>query len=120
MVRRPPRSTRTDTLFPYTTLFRAESPAASRGTRQTRPAFPGSESRRPRRRKAPAREPERPARNSPSASIEIPIPASVRTCEPRAEQQEHANEANPRIAQGKEKNKTPTEKTHVEAKQQKR
>src|SRR3546814_12178729 len=25
MVRRPPRSTRTDTLFPYTTLFRSES-----------------------------------------------------------------------------------------------
>src|SRR3546814_16244921 len=29
MVRRPPRSTRTDTLFPYTTLFR--SPARRRG-----------------------------------------------------------------------------------------
>src|SRR3546814_1624248 len=28
MIRRPPRSTRTDTLFPYTTLFR--SPAATR------------------------------------------------------------------------------------------
>src|SRR3546814_10588390 len=27
MIRRPPRSTRTDTLFPYTTLFRSE-PAA--------------------------------------------------------------------------------------------
>src|SRR3546814_12444394 len=28
MIRRPPRSTRTDTLFPYTTLFRsADSPA---------------------------------------------------------------------------------------------
>src|SRR3546814_2251852 len=25
MVRRPPRSTRTDTLFPYTTLFRSET-----------------------------------------------------------------------------------------------
>src|SRR3546814_13167564 len=37
MIRRPPRSTRTDTLFPYTTLFRsllclvfAEAPHASR------------------------------------------------------------------------------------------
>src|SRR3546814_1252895 len=35
MIRRPPRSTRTDTLFPYTTLFRsptatpAETPAAA-------------------------------------------------------------------------------------------
>src|SRR3546814_4129745 len=28
MIRRPPRSTRTDTLFPYTTLFRSESPFA--------------------------------------------------------------------------------------------
>src|SRR3546814_13433602 len=27
MIRRPPRSTRTDTLFPYTTLFRAHEPA---------------------------------------------------------------------------------------------
>src|SRR3546814_19924609 len=26
MIRRPPRSTRTDTLFPYTTLFRSWSP----------------------------------------------------------------------------------------------
>src|SRR3546814_1770627 len=26
MIRRPPRSTRTDTLFPYTTLFRSGSP----------------------------------------------------------------------------------------------
>src|SRR3546814_4008144 len=28
MIRRPPRSTRTDTLFPYTTLFRSRRPAA--------------------------------------------------------------------------------------------
>src|SRR3546814_14890761 len=27
MIRRPPRSTRTDTLFPYTTLFRSGLPA---------------------------------------------------------------------------------------------
>src|SRR3546814_20599508 len=32
MIRRPPRSTRTDTLFPYTTLFRApgQDPGADR------------------------------------------------------------------------------------------
>src|SRR3546814_9737685 len=29
MIRRPPRSTRTDTLFPYTTLFRSVGPIAS-------------------------------------------------------------------------------------------
>src|SRR3546814_4560143 len=28
MIRRPPRSTRTDTLFPYTTLFRSTGPAS--------------------------------------------------------------------------------------------
>src|SRR3546814_21090403 len=28
MIRRPPRSTRTDTLFPYTTLFRSSQPSA--------------------------------------------------------------------------------------------
>src|SRR3546814_13604255 len=30
MIRRPPRSTRTDTLFPYTTLFRSPASPASR------------------------------------------------------------------------------------------
>src|SRR3546814_2106054 len=29
MIRRPPRSTRTDTLFPYTTLFRSQRQAAA-------------------------------------------------------------------------------------------
>src|SRR3546814_3226164 len=31
MQRRPPRSTRTDTLFPYTTLFRSKPPFSKRG-----------------------------------------------------------------------------------------
>src|SRR3546814_18431387 len=30
MIRRPPRSTRTDTLFPYTTLFRSGQPFGAR------------------------------------------------------------------------------------------
>src|SRR3546814_4001362 len=38
MIRRPPRSTRTDTLFPYTTLFRSRPPG-------TRPARRGSDGR---------------------------------------------------------------------------
>src|SRR3546814_11437999 len=29
MIRRPPRSTRTDTLFPYTTLFRSDAAAVA-------------------------------------------------------------------------------------------
>src|SRR3546814_11019278 len=38
MIRRPPRSTRTDTLFPYTTLFRSDLPqgAADPGTGRLR------------------------------------------------------------------------------------
>src|SRR3546814_4848462 len=32
MIRRPPRSTRTDTLFPYTTLFRSTNGHSSGGT----------------------------------------------------------------------------------------
>src|SRR3546814_3588788 len=67
MIRRPPRSTRTDTLFPYTTLFRSETsspagsstawrarhttrfpnrsaPAAPRGSRETAPTAPSPRS----------------------------------------------------------------------------
>src|SRR3546814_3721555 len=33
MIRRPPRSTRTDTLFPYTTLFRSMRIAQQRGAK---------------------------------------------------------------------------------------
>src|SRR3546814_4207277 len=35
MIRRPPRSTRTDTLFPYTTLFRSISPRPRQRTDET-------------------------------------------------------------------------------------
>src|SRR3546814_1792671 len=38
MIRRPPRSTRTDTLFPYTTLFRSQSWQYQPGTRRVRQA----------------------------------------------------------------------------------
>src|SRR3546814_9301638 len=34
MIRRPPRSTRTDTLFPYTTLFRSEQEGDESGQEQ--------------------------------------------------------------------------------------
>src|SRR3546814_2105659 len=55
MIRRPPRSTRTDTLFPYTTLFRSASAANAAGAsaqagRGTAPrAATGAASGRPRR-----------------------------------------------------------------------
>src|SRR3546814_8674361 len=43
MIRRPPRSTRTDTLFPYTTLFRSRQrrlPAYRRGAESRAPPAP--------------------------------------------------------------------------------
>src|SRR3546814_3712086 len=50
MIRRHPRSTRTDTLFPYTTLFRSPCPPAGcapNGQPANRPAPPRSWSCRP-------------------------------------------------------------------------
>src|SRR3546814_14387945 len=50
MIRRPPRSTRTDTLFPYTTLFRSRTDSgwtdphgAIPSTHIIKPAIPGME-----------------------------------------------------------------------------
>src|SRR3546814_12139712 len=40
MIRRPPRSTRTDTLFPYTTLFRSQEPWVVGAT--VHPIVPGA------------------------------------------------------------------------------
>src|SRR3546814_15311709 len=37
MIRRPPRSTRTDTLFPYTTLFRSPDAVGTSISRRVRP-----------------------------------------------------------------------------------
>src|SRR3546814_2345761 len=48
MIRRPPRSTRTDTLFPYTTLFRSAPPR--RRPRRTEDARRDQDTARPCRR----------------------------------------------------------------------
>src|SRR3546814_2964276 len=50
MIRRPPRSTRTDTLFPYTTLFRsaASSPASPRSRRRSSASASSSPTSAPR------------------------------------------------------------------------
>src|SRR3546814_16627757 len=42
MIRRPPRSTRTDTLFPYTTLFRSAGHLYSGPDRLLRPGLAGA------------------------------------------------------------------------------
>src|SRR3546814_2161069 len=55
MIRRPPRSTRTDTLFPYTTLFRsppsagANGCASAAGCRSVRRRYPPAVRYAPRR-----------------------------------------------------------------------
>src|SRR3546814_1074895 len=43
MIRRPPRSTRTDTLFPYTTLFRSDQLILATGSFPFVPPIPGRE-----------------------------------------------------------------------------
>src|SRR3546814_5862605 len=61
MIRRPPRSTRTDTLFPYTTLFR--SAARQAGARLLRPRLCPrlrTQPRRGHRSRAPRRPRDRP------------------------------------------------------------
>src|SRR3546814_3957948 len=40
MIRRPPRSTRTDTLFPYTTLFRSDRPPRQLAQHRHSGAYP--------------------------------------------------------------------------------
>src|SRR3546814_6536169 len=68
MIRRPPRSTRTDTLVPYTTLFRSHRPEPSQ-----EPALAlrlGRQQGRPVRRLRPGRcDPHRPAPPHPTDPI---------------------------------------------------
>src|SRR3546814_8874213 len=52
MVRRPPRSTRSDTLFPYTTLFRSLLPPSRRVTKGDGPLGTEDKQRRDGRRVA--------------------------------------------------------------------
>src|SRR3546814_2748236 len=49
MIRRPPRSTRTDTLFPYTTLFRSSASKAESARDATLAASLARRSARPRK-----------------------------------------------------------------------
>src|SRR3546814_14909923 len=61
MIRRPPRSTRTDTLFPYTTLFRSHprGPARAHGNRPRKLLGRGPRNRRHRHQR-PGRPHRRP------------------------------------------------------------
>src|SRR3546814_5661038 len=70
MIRRPPRSTRTDTLFPYTTLFRSHRHARSAGrpARRLRRDLAGVPARTPVRTDARARR-HRPIADRPRAAL---------------------------------------------------
>src|SRR3546814_7468426 len=54
MIRRPPRSTRTDTLFPYTTLFRSAQAVDAGPSQRTNPVHAGGKN--PGQRRHPATE----------------------------------------------------------------
>src|SRR3546814_3893939 len=88
MRRRPPRSTRTDTLFPYTTLFRS----CSRTTSTTSPRPPSPTSTSPSTSPASSGVQPRPTSSSDdAATAPRPDPVRVRTPhEPRSE--EHTSE----------------------------
>src|SRR3546814_9042602 len=81
MIRRPPRSTRTDTLFPYTTLFRSlfhfEKPKLSRFSLPRRRLGDDTAELR----SAPVEAPPRPAvapAERPPINIQSPQPAAAR------------------------------------------
>src|SRR3546814_3217340 len=86
MIRRPPRSTRTDTLFPYTTLFRSsqvQAPAAGAGRRG------GADRRRARRR---AGLPATAARGDARRRRPADGPAAARSRNLCARSEEHTSE----------------------------
>src|SRR3546814_7254861 len=74
MLRRPPRSTRTDTLFPYTTLFRSQ-----RGQDRARPH---AASRAPCRPQARRHRRARPLRRPGGGAFVSSVPASERPVTP--------------------------------------
>src|SRR3546814_13670791 len=90
MIRRPPRSTRTDTLFPYSTLFRSDAAhpplvcgrATGSPATRTRPrpprALAATRLRDPRTRFHPAAGPARPRRPRRPARPVRPPPACCR------------------------------------------
>src|SRR3546814_11644105 len=82
MIRRPPRSTRTDTLLPYTTLFRSRGAGRRSSRRRARPAprnRPRDPPARSIARSAPGARPAAPADNhAPHAEPSAPPGWSAR------------------------------------------
>src|SRR3546814_6046605 len=76
MIRRPPRSTRTDTLFPYTTLFRSQAGASVRARR-------GRSFRRPQGDKQ---------RRTAISTVHRPRSQHARRCRSHRRSEEHTSE----------------------------
>src|SRR3546814_8255144 len=86
MIRRPPRSTRTDTLFPYTTLFRS---LADPDPRRREP----HRDRRPERKAAQAADQrDRPGRTCPAACVPAAQAECRRTRQHGTRSEEHTSE----------------------------
>src|SRR3546814_10676568 len=87
MIRRPPRSTRTDTLFPYTTLFRSDAVV----TMLLQPV-PGSECRRSRRCHGQCWRCGQSVKLGPPQSHLGPYARYLARCFPSARSEEHTSE----------------------------
>src|SRR3546814_4681821 len=91
MIRRPPRSTRTDTLLPYTTLFRSRRDVRTDAARASLPrlypppGFAAAAARTPPARQAPGKDPAQPA-----ARLGVGLRAALTAVPTRSE--EHTSE----------------------------
>src|SRR3546814_4285532 len=93
MRRRPPRATRTDTLFPYTTLFRSQPDPGSAAPACRRCRRGGAAPGRHHSARTPAggrRSPRLPAAAWPPAGLRVVRPAAAAWLPPRSE--EHTSE----------------------------
>src|SRR3546814_17540055 len=92
MIRRPPRSTRTDTLFPYTTLFRSRPKAgqsAPSDPSSNRAAAPDAAPPDTPARPPPPSPPPQPARNSSAAQSAVALET---VCDIGNRSEEHTSE----------------------------
>src|SRR3546814_14061069 len=112
MIRRPPRSTRTDTLFPYTTLFRSCPPRARclRTPDSTRRPSP------PKRSRSPATSASTPTATSSSKNSDpacAPRRSGLCPRRPFAGKQEHVGGVAPTYAPPDNQDRTMPNKPHT-------
>src|SRR3546814_607078 len=98
MLRRPPRSTRTDTLFPYTTLFRA--PAAPPRSTRPEPAKTVVTTRSPQREKADVKQqtPPQPEPQAAPAFDSSQLSAEIASLEAELAQEVERYAKRPRVS----------------------